>query len=117
MVYKLLKIVIETRKISLAMCYSQKQSPELFYAFSCEFYEISKNTFFTKHLWTTASHYITEKYQNCQIFMIELLPVCNARLDYCLVKTWWHNSTMNNRKVQVLQKLFTHSIANKTKTN
>ena len=23
--------------------------------FSCEFYEISKNTFFTEHLWTTAS--------------------------------------------------------------
>ena len=55
MVYKLLKIVIETRKISLAMCYSQKQSPEFFYAFSCEFYEISKNTFFTKHLRTTVS--------------------------------------------------------------
>ena len=55
MVYKLLKIVIETRKILLAMCYSQKQSPELFYAFSCEFYEISKNTFFTKHLRTTVS--------------------------------------------------------------
>ena len=55
MVYKLLKIVIETRKISLAMCYSQRQSPELFYAFSCEFYEISKNTFFTKHLRTTVS--------------------------------------------------------------
>ena len=23
--------------------------------FSCEFYEISKNTFFTEHFWTTAS--------------------------------------------------------------
>ena len=23
--------------------------------FSCEYYEISKNTFFTEHLWTTAS--------------------------------------------------------------
>ena len=55
MVYKLLKIVIETRKISSAMCYSQKQSPEVFYVFSCEFYEISKNTFFTKHLRTIVS--------------------------------------------------------------
>ena len=25
--------------------------------FSCEFYEISKNTFFTEHLWETASDY------------------------------------------------------------
>ena len=24
-------------------------------AFSCEFFEISKNIFFTEHLWTTAS--------------------------------------------------------------
>ena len=23
--------------------------------FSCEFYEVSKNTFFTEHFWTTAS--------------------------------------------------------------
>ena len=35
--------------------------------FSCEFCEISKNTFFTEHLWTTASVYNTEVspfYQN-----------------------------------------------------
>ena len=25
--------------------------------FSCDFCEISKNTFFTEHLWTTASDY------------------------------------------------------------
>ena len=25
--------------------------------FSCEFYEISKNTFFTEHLWATASDF------------------------------------------------------------
>ena len=51
---------------------TQKQPPEVFYrkrcqaynfikkeilaqVFSCEFYEIFKNTFFTEHLWTTAS--------------------------------------------------------------
>ena len=28
--------------------------------FSCEFYEISKNNFFTEHLWTTASKFVTE---------------------------------------------------------
>ena len=27
--------------------------------FSCDFYEISKNTFFTEHLWTTASKSVT----------------------------------------------------------
>ena len=26
--------------------------------FFCEFFEISKNTFFTEHLWTTASEFI-----------------------------------------------------------
>ena len=26
--------------------------------FSCEFYEISKNIFFTEHLWTTALEYV-----------------------------------------------------------
>ena len=28
--------------------------------FSCEFCEISKNTFFTEHLWTTASEYFLQ---------------------------------------------------------
>ena len=32
----------------------------LAYLFSCEFCEISKNTFFTKHFWTTASKFVTE---------------------------------------------------------
>ena len=27
--------------------------------FSCEFCEISKNTFFTEHLWTTASEFLS----------------------------------------------------------
>ena len=27
--------------------------------FSCEFCEISKNTFFTEHLWATTSEYVT----------------------------------------------------------
>ena len=43
--------------------------------FSCEFCEIPKNTFFTEHLWATASGYsmttlscqmAQEKYQYCQ---------------------------------------------------
>ena len=32
--------------------------------FSCEFCEISKNTFFTEHLWTTASIYSPESLVN-----------------------------------------------------
>ena len=28
--------------------------------FYCQFSEISQNTFFTKHLWTTASEFVTE---------------------------------------------------------
>ena len=40
-----------------------KESPAQ--VFSCEFCEISKNIFFTEHLWTTAS----EKCQNCRQFI------------------------------------------------
>ena len=29
--------------------------------FSCEFCEISKNTFFTEHLWTSASNKVANK--------------------------------------------------------
>ena len=38
--------------------------------FSCEFCEISKNTFFTEHLWTTASEYTTYK-----IFRIHIIHI------------------------------------------
>ena len=32
--------------------------------FSCEFYEIYKNIFFTEHLWTTASGHFFREYSN-----------------------------------------------------
>ena len=32
--------------------------------FSCEFCEITKNTFFTEHLWTTASNYFYKKFHH-----------------------------------------------------
>ena len=35
--------------------FSKKET--LVQVFSCEFYEISKNTFFAEHLWTSASVY------------------------------------------------------------
>ena len=68
-----------TQRKRISRTYHQKQPPELFYekkvfleilspeacnyikigtltqAFSCEFCEISKITFFTEHVWTTAS--------------------------------------------------------------
>ena len=40
---------------ALACNFIKKETPTQ--VFSCEFYEISKNTFFTKHLWATASEY------------------------------------------------------------
>ena len=39
--------------------------------FSCEFYEISKNNFFTEHLWTTASVYkLWRKPYVCSIYVL-----------------------------------------------
>ena len=43
-----------------------------FTLFSCEFCEISKNTFFTEHLWTTASKIVLGKiyakqWQECRL--------------------------------------------------
>ena len=61
---------------SVTSSYFQKQPPEVFcmcqslnfikkeslaQVFSCEFYEISKNTFFTEHLRTTASVFSLKK--------------------------------------------------------
>ena len=40
----------------------KKSSPAQ--VFSCEFCEISKNTFLTEHLWATASRIDTETYLN-----------------------------------------------------
>ena len=41
-------------------------------AFSCEFCEISKNTFFTEQLWTTASA--------CNMVSLLLLKSCNIKV-------------------------------------
>ena len=38
---------------ALACNFIKKETPTQ--VFSCEFYEISKNTFFAEHLWATAS--------------------------------------------------------------
>ena len=44
------------KKITCAiLVLSVKKIETLAQVFSCEFYEISKNTFFTEHLWATAS--------------------------------------------------------------
>ena len=44
--------------------------------FSCEFCEISKNTFFTEHLWTTASSPLGKDFQ------LNIL-LATAQLDIC----------------------------------
>ena len=47
-------------KVAGAACNFIKRET-LAQVFSCEFYEISKNTFFTEHLWTTASRYMMDE--------------------------------------------------------
>ena len=42
-------------RVSFLIKFIKKET--LVQVFSCEFYEISKNTIFTEHLWTTASEY------------------------------------------------------------
>ena len=44
--------------------YSSNPHPTLAQVFSCEFCEISKNIFFTEHLWATASAY-TQFHMKC----------------------------------------------------
>ena len=44
------------KKVFKACNFIEKEA--LAQVFSCEFCEISKNTFFTKHLWKTASEYL-----------------------------------------------------------
>ena len=47
-----------TGKQSARVSFLIKLSQTLAQVFSCEFCEISKNTFFTEHLWTTASEMV-----------------------------------------------------------
>ena len=45
------------KKVLLQISQNSQEKPvpeTMAQVFSCEFYEISKNTFFTEHLWTTA---------------------------------------------------------------
>ena len=47
--------LLKTSSISKSN-YIKKEALAL--VFSCEFWEMSKNTFFTQHLWTTSSEHI-----------------------------------------------------------
>ena len=54
--------------------------------FSCEFYEISKNTFFTEHLLVTASHLTTKLMWNTpRLFDLQKNHVVFYRDDNCMV--------------------------------
>ena len=44
--------------------------------FSSKFYEISKSTFFTKHLWTTASEYLYFTESTNDFYQLDFLKVC-----------------------------------------
>ena len=48
-------------RVSFLINFIKKETLEVF---SCEFYEISENTFFTKHLWTTALPFLFEQFFN-----------------------------------------------------
>ena len=47
--------------------------------FSCEFCEISKNTFFTEHLWTTASKGSCAQ-KEFQIYVTRAVDLCYLRI-------------------------------------
>ena len=49
-------LLIKSRYDSVACNFVKKEI--MAERFSCEFCQISKNTFFTEHLWTTASIYM-----------------------------------------------------------
>ena len=51
----LLKITQNSQKHNCASACNLIKKETLTQVFSCEFYEISRNTFFTEHLWTTTS--------------------------------------------------------------
>ena len=59
--------------------------------FSCEFCKISKNTFFTKHLWANASDYLKNKQKlsgsEAELFARCTLPVtfCSLLVTFCLL--------------------------------
>ena len=46
---------------------SSSNHQALVQVFSCEFCEISKNTFFTEHLWTTASTFLRTLMNSCAL--------------------------------------------------
>ena len=59
-------------RVSSLMACNFLKKETLAQVFSCEFCEISKNTFFTGHLWTTASHSPERILQNDSEFSPEI---------------------------------------------
>ena len=57
--------------------------------FSCEFCEISKNTFFTEHLWATASKQVTVPLQ-CLQTAKSLISSCR-RTGETILSNYWQN--------------------------
>ena len=87
---KLRKIHRVSFLIKLQACNFIKKET-LAQVFSCEFCEISKNTFFTEHLWTTASageflkslRYRSRSHQTCSIKKVFLKFSQNSLKDTC----------------------------------
>ena len=57
----------EFYEISKNTFFTEHLKETLAQLFSCEFYKISKNTFFTEHLWAVASDIPTKKHSQLEI--------------------------------------------------
>ena len=54
-------VLLHSSHIPVHSIYNFIKNETLAQVFSCEFYKISKNNFFTEHLWATVSLALTEK--------------------------------------------------------
>ena len=80
--------------------------------FSCELCEISKNTFFTDHLWTAASVYFKEHSEPSQTSKMELIFIKCCILDFLV---WWPDLSTQNfvmRKTLTVNVLYLALITN-----
>ena len=60
--------------------------------FSCEFYEISKDTFFTEHLWTTASETRSNDFFFFFFFFELFIFFTLTIIDICFLEYFSHSS-------------------------
>ena len=109
----LLDVFLMFKLLKYSLLVLQKQPPEVFYnkrpeacnfikketlaqVFSCEFCEISKNTFFTEHLRTTASGLTQQTHTIISLLFIFVLIIFNSRFIKSVFKPGsFHNCYLN----------------------